>query len=116
MGTSKRTMINQILKATNDLTARRYSDSAWEGVNNIISVMNIMLASFSMLNKVPYEIITTVEHGGYRSNKEGQTWKEYKVSIVDESDKEVIGGVITANPCGTMSNPWKYYDLTLQLW
>lgn len=114
--TAKRTIIRTLAKETQAITAKFYNDSGWEGVNMLIERIRSIIAGFGMIDKHAYDVNITVSHEGYRRNESGQVWKEWNLNVDTEEGKEIIGGIITASPAGTMEDPWNRYDLTLQLW
>lgn len=114
--TAKRTIIRTIAKEVQNITSKFYNDSAWEGVDLLIERVRNIIKGFGMIDKHAYEVNISVSHGGYRRNEEGQVWKEWNLNVDTEDGKEIIGGIITAHSAGTVEDPWKRYDLALQLW
>lgn len=90
------------------LTSKKFSDSNWNAVDHLIAV----IGSVSPYVK---KVETTVKDGGYRRNKHGEESKEYNLTIFLD-DGTICSGLITCFPAGTVSDIWKSYDMTLQLW
>lgn len=109
------TVTKLLYKAYNQVNKTVYSDEAWEGVNRINTALLTVLNLLNLTEGRNFECWLSCENGGYKSNRDGQIWKEYLIHIEDDG-KKFIGGVITCSPCGTVKNPWSLYDLSMVLW
>lgn len=109
-----KTVIDLLYKAYNHVNKAFYSDESWEGVNRVNTALLTVLNSLNLTEDRKFECWLSCEDGGYKTNKDGQIWKEYLVHI-EENDNEIISGTITCSPCGTVNDTWSSYDITLIL-
>jgi hypothetical protein len=98
---NERTIKNHVLGAISLLTGKLYRDEDWRGVWNLVGV----------IESLGYEVECGTVCGGYRTNREGQTWKEYELTI-KRNDVEVRGTLV-CSAAGTVSNPFGAYDICL---
>lgn len=110
---SRRTFINRAYRVVEPYTGHLYSDSGWQGVDEIIDA----------LENAGYETSVSVENGGYRNSLGGNTlfagdgvsyWKEYKLHI--EKDGMAADGRINCHAAGTVEDVFSAYDMTVTFW
>lgn len=106
---NKKSIINHLYKITKPFTSSRYRDDNWSGVHRVIDE----------IENNGYDVSLSVENGGYRNSLGGNTlfagsdvsyWKEYKLEIT--RGDIVVHGILNANFCGTMEDPYCMYDIT----
>lgn len=106
---NKRSIINHLYKITKPFTSSRYKDDNWSGVKHVIDD----------IKNNGYDVSVSVENGGYRNSAGGNTlfngndlsyWKEYKLEITRGGI--TVHGILNANFCGTMEDPYCMYDIT----
>jgi len=106
---NKRSIINHLYKITKPFTSSRYKDNNWSGVKLVIDE----------IKNNGYDVSVSVENGGYRNSAGGNTlfngndlsyWKEYKLEITRGGI--TVHGILNANFCGTMEDPYCMYDIT----
>jgi hypothetical protein len=95
---------NHIYKVTELLTSRLYRDDDWRYVRGL----------FAAIEAAGYEVFYWCENGGYHSNEYGQQWKDYECEIT--LDGQSVRGCLRASACGSVSDVWSRYDLTLVLY
>ena len=105
----KKKIINKIHKVTQPLTAKFYSDSNWEGVNNLCQTIQQTIQNNGELN-------VWVDNGGYwKQIGEFPNYKEYKIQILMNNGIE-INGSIKCHAAGTAEDTFQKYDMTINLW
>lgn len=111
------TLINEIYSKINEskITSHIYSDETWQGVDDIANIVSSYCKAISFLDNRNLCSWLSVEGTGYKTNKEGQTWKEYIVHIED-NDNEIITGTIVCSGAGTVDYPLSKYDVCITLW
>ena len=103
---------NRIYKAISPLTSRLYKDEDWSGVATVLASIRMALSELSE----SLDLRVSVEDGGYRENN-GAHWKEYCLSVVDESsDKKMLAGHLNAHGAGSVEDPFSRYDMTVVLY
>lgn len=103
---------NRIYKAVSPMTSHLYKDEDWSGVASVFKAMRVVLANLSE----SLDLRVSVEDGGYRENN-GAHWKEYLLSIVDETTgKKMVAGHLNAHAAGTIADPFDRYDMSVVLY
>ena len=97
---TRKAIKNQIYRSIQSLTSSICRDEDWHNV-------------YDLIKKIQEEGVTAIctPTGSYRSNKEGQQWKEYTVEM--ECNGFQFNGLLTCSFCGTVSNPYGAYDMNL---
>lgn len=98
-------IVNALYELISSCTSHLYFDDSWKGKNEIVNI----LGKYG-------EVDVKVEDGGYRSNKDGQQWKEWMVhlKLVNDFDKTFeFDFMITAHQAGSVNDPWDAYDMTM---
>lgn len=103
---------NAIYQAISKLTSHIYRDDDWQAVRSVLAEIRYVLSNLAH----GYQLIVSVENGGYRSNESGTQWKEYQLAIENADGKEVIGGTLNAHAAGKMNDPFSSYDMSVVLW
>ena len=108
------TIINRIYNSVHEsnVTSCMYHDEAWQGVSILKSIVDETLSQVGLLDSRLFDSYLHVEGTGYRTNNDGQQWKEYVLEIW-EGKKHLITGIITCSQAGTVENPWSAYDINL---
>ena len=110
---------NQIYKVVSPMTSHLYKDEDWSGVASILAaIRNVLAAIRNVLASLSdsLDLRVRVEDGGYRQCN-GAHWKEYLLSIVDESsEKQIVAGHLNAHGAGTIADPFDRYDMTVVLY
>ena len=110
---SKKTIINRLYRIVKPFTQSLYHDDGWKGVDDILQA----------LDDAGYKAYVSVEDGGYRNSKGGNTlfvgndvsyWKEYNLEIPVED--RVIHGRICCHAAGTVDDVFSAYDQTCTFW
>lgn len=103
---------NHIYKAVSPMTSHLYKDEDWSGVASVFATIRKVLTNLSE----SLDLRVRVEDGGYRQN-DGAHWKEYLLSIVDETtEKQIVAGHLNAHGAGTVSGPFERYDMSVVLY
>lgn len=103
---------NQIYKVVSPMTSHLYKDEDWSGVASVLAAIRKVLSNLSK----SLDLRVRVEDGGYREN-DGAHWKEYLLSIVDETtEKQMVAGHLNAHGAGTIEDPFDRYDMTVVLY
>ena len=100
---TKRSAKNQIYRHISSLTSHLYSDDDWRGV----------CAIEAALADEGCEVTTWCEGTGYRSNRDGQQWKEYRMDIWCGSYH--FDAILNCHFAGTFENPYEKYDMSFIL-
>lgn len=100
---TKQSAKKALYRAISPLTSRLYHDEDWSGVRSIEAA----------LAEEGCEICTRCEGTGYRSNSEGQMWKEYLMDI--QCGSYTFSAILCCNFAGTMENPYAKYDMSFIL-
>lgn len=99
---TKQAIKNQIYRTIQSLTSKIYRDEDWSNV-------------FHLVDRIKEEGVEVSCFpngcGGYRSNNEGQQWKEYKVEM--QCNGFQFDGLLICAFCGTVENPYSAYDMSL---
>lgn len=96
---TKRAAKNQLYRVISPLTSHLYSDDDWSGVRSIESA----------LEEEGCDVTTWCEGTGYRSNRDGQQWKEYKMEVKCGSYQ--FDAILNCHFAGTLDNPYARYDM-----
>lgn len=100
---TKQSAKKQLYRTISPLTSHLYTDEDWSGVRSIEAA----------LAEEGCEVCTRVENGGYRSNNDGQIWKEYLMDI--QCGSYTFSAILCCNFSGTMENPYAKYDMSFIL-
>ena len=114
---SKASIKNHIYKIISPFSGPKFRDNDWRHIRQVISA----------IENAGYDVYVSTENGGYRNSAGGNTlyhhdpsvsyWKEWNLKIVSkEFDGIVINGVLRANFCGSVNDPYDAYDITCTLW
>lgn len=111
---SARKIKTQIYKVVSPLTSHLYKDEDWSGVASVFSSIRKVLSELSET----LDLRVSVEDGGYRTSKDGMChWKEYILSVVDESsENQLLAGHLNAHGAGTIADPFERYDMSVVLY
>ena len=112
---SRTKLKNEIYKLTQPLTAKRYSDDHWQGVEDI---RRVIVEAMNNLDTDEYDFYITVDNRfgtGYQTSNDGlYIWKAYMIKIFKTSNmKEQLVGYLNCHAAGTVEDPFKYYDMSL---
>lgn len=110
MKATSKTIMNRIYKEVSDMTSQIYRDDDWRAVRFLCEKIRKTLSSISD----DLKLYVSVPDGGYQS-RNGSQWKEYALSIED-AEKEIICGSLTAHAAGSVADPFDRYDMTVVLW
>lgn len=105
---------NRLYRIVEPFTHSIYRDDNWKNISAIIEA----------IRDAGYDVSVSVNDGGYRNSKGGNTlyaggsdttyWKEWNLEI--NVDGVVVNGVLKANFCGTVEDPYCAYDVTCTFW
>jgi hypothetical protein len=99
--------INQLYKAAGNFVKNRYSDEAWQALQDYKAAAE----------SVGAEMSCWCENGGYTDYAEDNMprSKEYKVEV-EYPDGVVLSGYIKFMAAGTMNDPFSSYDSCMVVW
>ncbi len=113
----KRNLINHIYTKLQKsrVTSGIYSDNDWRHVTIVFNEIDKILENIFAKRNERYGLAYgetryegVIGELGHR--------KVYEFSIMNDDEKEVIGGQLICSFCGTMSDPMGSYDVTVILW
>ena len=100
---TKQSAKKQLYRTISPLTSHLYHDDDWSGVRSIEAA----------LAEEGCEVTTWCNGTGYRSNREGQQWKEYLMEI--QCGSYHFDAILNCHFAGTMENPYAKYDMSFIL-
>lgn len=102
-------LIKHLYNAVNRVTHGFYRDDAWQGVNDVLKLIDTTIGDNG-------ELSVWCENGGYAKpiGEEGN-YKTWKIRI-ELFNGGIIGGELNANAAGTHQDPFGRYDITCSFW